>query len=164
MVEHSHIQEATACQGRSPEGGEGQMARILVVDDDVDFQVIMRRILEAEGYEVTIAQNGERALEMVRHGEPPDAVLLDVMMSTTLEGVDVARSIKEETAMEHVPIIMVSSIATSPYAAEFPDYEHMPIDGWFSKPVQPAVLLKTLRRLLSQTSEETTEDPGVGQT
>jgi CheY-like chemotaxis protein len=139
------------------------MPRILVVDDDVDFQVIMRRVLESEGYEVTIAENGDSALEMVREAEPPDVVLLDVMMSTTLEGVDVARTIKEDTALEHVPIIMVSSIATSPYAAEFPDYEHMPIDGWFSKPVQPSVLLKTLQRLLGQGSEETTGDFGVSQ-
>jgi len=132
------------------------MPKILVVDDDVDFQVIMRRMLEAEGYEVAIAENGDKALEMARQGELPDVVLLDVMMSTTLEGVDVARSIKGDPALQHVPIVMVSSIATSPQAAEFPDHEHIPIDGWFTKPVQRSVLLKTLERLLGQGSEETT--------
>jgi CheY-like chemotaxis protein len=130
------------------------MARILVVDDDVDFQVIMRRMLEAEGYEVSIAENGNQALEMVRRGEMPDVILLDVMMATTLEGVAVAREIKGDAALEDVPIIMVSSIATSPEAAEFPEYEHIPIDGWLSKPVQRDVLLKTLERFLSQGSEE----------
>lgn len=130
------------------------MARILVVDDDVDFQVIMRRMLEAEGYEVSIAENGNQALEMVRRGEMPDVILLDVMMATTLEGVAVAREIKGDAALEDVPIIMVSSIATSPEAAEFPENEHIPIDGWLSKPVQRDVLLKTLERLVSQGSEE----------
>jgi len=130
------------------------MARILVVDDDVDFQVIMRRMLEAEGYEVSVAENGNQALEMVRRGEMPDVILLDVMMATTLEGVAVAREIKGDAALEDVPIIMVSSIATSPEAAEFPEYEHIPIDGWLSKPVQRDVLLKTLERFLSQGSEE----------
>ncbi len=129
------------------------MAKILVVDDDVDFQVIMRRILETEGYEVAIAENGDRALEMVREGEPPDMVLLDIMMATTLEGVDVAREMKGDPALEEVPIIMISSIATSPHAAEFPDDEHIPIDGWISKPVQRDVLLKTLDRFLGQSSE-----------
>ena len=81
-------------------------------------------------------------------------ILLDVMMATTLEGVDVAREIKGDPALGHVPIIMVSSIATSPYAAEFPEDEHIPIDGWISKPVQRDVLLKTLERFLSQGSEE----------
>lgn len=132
------------------------MARILVVDDDVDFQVIMRRMLEAEGYEVSIAENGDEALELVRQGETPDVILLDVMMATTLEGVDVAREMKGDPALEDVPIIMVSSIATSPHAAEFPDDEHVPIDGWLSKPVQPSVLLKTLDRFLGEGAEETT--------
>jgi CheY-like chemotaxis protein len=132
------------------------MAKILVVDDDVDFQVIMRRILETEGYEVAIAENGDRALEMVRQGEPPDMVLLDIMMATTLEGVDVAREMKGDPALEDVPVIMISSIATSPHAAEFPDDEHIPINGWISKPVQRAVLLKTLERLLGQGTEQKT--------
>ena len=130
------------------------MSKILVVDDDVDFQVIMRRMLEGEGYEVSIAENGNQALEMVRRGEMPDVILLDVMMATTLEGVAVAREITGDAALEDVPIIMVSSIATSPEAAEFPEYEHIPIDGWLSKPVQRDVLLKTLERFVSPGSEE----------
>jgi CheY-like chemotaxis protein len=134
------------------------MARILVVDDDIDFQVIMRRILETEGYEVAIAPDGDKALEMVRRGEPPDIVLLDIMMATTLEGVDVAREMKGDPALEKMPIIMISSIATSPHAAEFPDDEHIPIDGWISKPVQRTVLLKTLERFLGQGPEETTQE------
>jgi chemosensory pili system protein ChpA (sensor histidine kinase/response regulator) len=137
------------------------MAKILVVDDDIDFQVIMRRILEGEGYEVAIAENGNEALEMVHQGEPPDMVLLDIMMATTLEGVDVARKMKSEPALENVPIIMISSIATSPHAAEFPDDEHIPIDGWISKPVQRTVLLKTLERFLAEDSEESMEDFGI---
>ena len=132
------------------------MARILVVDDDADFQVIMRRMLEGEGYEVAIAESGAGALQMLREDEPPDMVLLDIMMSTTLEGVDVAREMKGDPALEHVPIIMVSSIATSPQAAEFPVDEQIPIDGWLSKPVQRSVLLKTLARFLHQDSEEPT--------
>ncbi len=132
------------------------MAKILVVDDDVDFQVIMRRMLEAEGYEVAIAENGDEALEMGRQEEPPDMVLLDIMMATTLEGVDVAREMKGDPALENVPIIMVSSIATSPHAAEFPFDEQIPTDGWITKPVQREVLLKMLQRLLGEGSEDTT--------
>ncbi|HJX39471.1 MAG TPA: response regulator [Anaerolineae bacterium] len=130
------------------------MARILVVDDDPDFQVIMRRMLEGEGYEVAIAKNSDEALDMVRQSEPPDLVLLDVMMATTLEGVDVAREIKGDPTLEDLPIIMVSSIATSPHAAEFPEDE-VPIDGWITKPVQRSVLMKILDRFLGEGSEET---------
>jgi CheY-like chemotaxis protein len=132
------------------------MPKILVVDDDADFQIIMRRMLEAEGYDVATAENGDQALEVVRTTRPPDMVLLDVMMATTLEGVNVAREIKGDPALEHVPIIMVSSIATSPHASEFPDEERIPIEGWLSKPVSRSVLLKTLERVLAQRPEEST--------
>lgn len=132
------------------------MAKILVVDDDIDFQVIMRKMLEGEGYEVAIAEDGDSALQMMRQHEPPDLVLLDIMMATTLEGVDVARQMKSDPALEKVPIIMISSISTSPHAAEFPVDEHIPTDGWISKPVQRDVLLKILDRFLGSGAEETT--------
>jgi two-component system response regulator HydG len=129
------------------------MAKILVVDDDVDFQVIMRKMLEGEGYEVEIAADGDHALNVARQDEPPDLILLDVMMATTLEGVHVAREIKSDVTLEDIPIIMVSSIATSPHAADFPEDE-VPIDGWLTKPVQRSVLLKILDHFLGGEAEQ----------
>ena len=123
------------------------MPKILVVDDDPDFVLICRTVLEAEGYQVLEAANGSQGLEVMRQ-DRPDLMLLDVMMSTTLEGVDVCREIKSDPSLEDVPIVMISSIATSEYAGEFPDDEPIPIDAWISKPIQPAVLLKTIERFV----------------
>jgi CheY-like chemotaxis protein len=123
------------------------MSRILVVDDDPGFLLICRSILEAEGYQVLEATNGSKALEMVRQ-ERPDLVLLDVMMSTTLEGVDVSKEMKADPGLKGVPVVMISSIATSEYASAFPDDERIPIDAWITKPIQPEVLLKTIKRFL----------------
>ena len=123
------------------------MVKILVVDDDPDFVLVNRMILEAEGYEVIAAANGSEALETMRR-QRPDLVLLDVMMSTTLEGVTVSREIASDPDLKDVPIIMISSIATSEHAADFPDDERIPIAAWISKPIQPAVLLKTVRRFV----------------
>jgi CheY-like chemotaxis protein len=123
------------------------MAKILVVDDDPDFVLVNRMILEAEGYEVLEAASGSGALEIACQ-QQPDLILLDVMMSTTLEGVDVSREIESDPNLKDVPIIMISSIATSEYAADFPDDERIPIAAWISKPIQPAVLLKTVRRFV----------------
>ena len=123
------------------------MAKILVVDDDPDFVLVSRMILEAEGYEVIEAANGSEALETMRR-QRPDLILLDVMMSTTLEGVTVSREIASDPDLKDVPIIMISSIATSEHAADFPDDERVPIAAWISKPIQPAVLLKTVRRFV----------------
>jgi len=123
------------------------MPKILVVDDDPDFVLICRMILKAEGYQVLEAANGGQALESMRQ-EKPDLVLLDVMMSTTLEGVDVSKEMEADPNLRDVPIVMISSIGTSEYASEFPDDERIPIDSWISKPIQPEVLLKTVRRFV----------------
>jgi CheY-like chemotaxis protein len=123
------------------------MARILVVDDDPDFVLVCRMILEAEGYQVLEAANGSQALESMRQ-EKPDLVFLDVMMSTTLEGVDVSKEMKTDPKLKDVPVVMISSIGTSEYASEFPDDERIPIDAWISKPIQADVLLKTVRRFV----------------
>jgi CheY-like chemotaxis protein len=123
------------------------MAKILVVDDDPDFVLINRMILEAEGYEVLEAANGSEAMEMICQ-ERPDLILLDVMMSTILEGVDLSKAIESDPKIRDIPIVMISSIATSEYAADFPDDERIPIAAWISKPIQPAVLLKTVRRFV----------------
>jgi CheY-like chemotaxis protein len=127
--------------------GGVNMAKILVVDDDPDFVLVNRVILEAEGYEVLEAANGGEAMEMICQ-ERPDLILLDVMMSTILEGVDLSKTIESDPNLRDIPIVMVSSIATSEYAADFPDDEPVPIAAWISKPIQPAVLLKTVRRFV----------------
>lgn len=124
------------------------MAKILIVDDDPDFTHVSRTILGSEGYEVFTAYNGSEALEIARR-EKPDLMLLDVMMSTTLEGVDVCREVRSDPDLKDLPIIMISSIATTEYASDFPDDELIPIDTWISKPIQPAVLLKAVRRFVA---------------
>ena len=124
------------------------MAKILVVDDDPDFVLNSRAILEAEGYEVIDACNGSQALPLMRR-ERPDLILLDVMMSTTLEGLEVCREVRSDPDLQDVPIIMISSIASSEYASEFPEDELIPIDTWMPKPVEPTALLKAIRHFVA---------------
>jgi CheY-like chemotaxis protein len=125
------------------------MARILVVDDDPDFVEIARMILTSADYEVDSASDGDMALRMVKES-PPDLILLDVMMRGILDGVHVAHTLDQE-APEHIPVIMISSIASSPMAEMFPTDIYVPIDMWISKPVQPSDLLNKVRRLVEAT-------------
>jgi formate transporter len=123
-------------------------AQILVVDDDPDFVEISRKILTTEGYQVSSATDGEQALQAMKEKQP-DLLLLDVMMSTPLEGVNLARTMAADANLKTIPIIMISSIDSSEYANRLPDDMHIPIDAWISKPVNPDHLLNTVRRFLA---------------
>lgn len=125
------------------------MTRILVVDDDPDFVEITRTILEAKGYEVGTASSGAQALPAMRECIP-DLVLLDVMMSSVLDGVNLSHAMHVDPVLRQVPIIMISSIAESSSAGLFPTDEYVPIDAWISKPFQPDDLLKKVASLLGR--------------
>jgi len=129
------------------------MKKILVVDDDADYQMICETILKNAGYQVTQALNGSAAMEALRQ-DKPNLILLDVMMSTVLEGVEISKQIKANPRLKDVPVVMVSSIAKSEYAGSFPDDERIPIDGWLSKPIQPDVLLKTVKRFIGEAQSQ----------
>lgn len=124
------------------------MARILVVDDDPDFVEITRTVLETEGHVVLSAASGDEALAQMRQAKP-DLVLLDVMMSTILDGLSVSEEMYEDPDLKRIPIIMVSSISSTQHAAAFPTDRYVPIDAWISKPVRPDDLRATVRKVLA---------------
>ena len=125
------------------------MAKILVVDDDPDFVEITRIILENNGYDVVSASDSEEAIEKMRSNKP-DLVLLDIMMSQPLDGVEVSKKMLEDDNLKKVPIIVVSSITDSPHLAEFPSNEYLPLDDWITKPAQPEDLLAKISKYLKR--------------
>lgn len=123
------------------------MGRILVVDDDPDFVDIVRAVLVADGHEVATAANGDQAIKSMRK-QKPDLVLLDVMMSYVLDGLDVTHKMAEDPGLRKIPVIMISSITATRESSLFPTDEHVSIDDWMSKPIDPAVLRKRVGQLL----------------
>ena len=81
--------------------------KILVVDDNIDSIMILRSILESQGFTVLTAQSGLEALEIVAR-EIPDLVLLDVTMPQ-ISGIEVLERIKTTHATSKVPVIMVTA-------------------------------------------------------
>ncbi len=77
---------------------------VLVVDDDVRILRMMKRMLELEGFQATIANNGEMALKTFEK-ENPDLVLLDIMMPD-IDGYTVCQRLRE---FSQVPVIMVTA-------------------------------------------------------
>jgi CheY-like chemotaxis protein len=124
------------------------MAKVLVVDDDPDFVRVTSKVLEKAGHTVTSASNGAKALKAMRQ-DPPDVVLLDIMMSYILDGLDVSREMAEDPLLKDVPVIMVTSLTGVKGSGAFPSDEYIPVDEWLSKPVDPETLLARVNEALS---------------
>jgi len=124
------------------------MSKILVVDDDPDFVEATRIVLEGAGHEVVSAASGDESLRVVR-AEKPDLILLDVIMSSILDGLNVSQQLQDDPEHKDIPIIMVTSIANTDYAALFPTDEYVHINAFLTKPVLPDRLLQEVTRLLA---------------
>jgi CheY-like chemotaxis protein len=124
------------------------MAKVLVVDDDPDFVKVTTKVLEKAGYAVVSASNGAKALKVMRE-QAPEVVLLDIMMSYILDGLDVSREMAEDPALKDIPVIMVTSLTGVKGSGMFPTDEYVPVDEWLSKPVDPDTLLARVSQALS---------------
>lgn len=124
------------------------MATVLIVDDDPDFVRVTTRVLKSGGYEVTSAPNGAKALAAMRKARP-DVVLLDIMMSYVLDGLDVSREMANDPALKDIPVLMVTSLTGVKGSGVFPTDEYVPVDEWLTKPVDPDTLLGRVRAALA---------------
>lgn len=82
--------------------------KVLVVDDEADTARTYSDILSTEGYDVTIASTGERALSMI-DGYRPDIILLDIMLPGK-DGIEVARELSRRGDAEHIPIVIITAL------------------------------------------------------
>jgi CheY-like chemotaxis protein len=82
--------------------------RILVVDDDHDYQATVRLILEAAGYEVSSAYSEPEGLDVARL-EQPDVILLDIIMPG-MDGFETLEQIKSDPEMRDIPVIVISAL------------------------------------------------------
>ncbi|NLS76564.1 MAG: response regulator [Chloroflexi bacterium] len=123
------------------------MPTILVVDDDPDFVEWVRLVLEPQGHQILTAPNGQSGLRLAEEAQP-DLVLLDVIMSSVLDGLRMSQQMRESAACRGIPILMVTSIANTDYAELFPTDEYIHIDDFISKPIAPQELVARVRCLL----------------
>ena len=123
------------------------MPKILVVDDDPDFIKITRTILQSRNYQVITAANGEQGLEIMRK-EKPDLVILDIMMSYILDGLDARRQMAADQDLKSIPVIMVTSLTGERVRSELPSDQYIPASEWIHKPIDPDKLLANVKKAL----------------
>jgi class 3 adenylate cyclase/CheY-like chemotaxis protein len=118
-------------------------ARILVVDDNPTNVDILRTRLNAHGYEVITAADGEQAQAVARE-QQPDLILLDVMMPK-VDGLTACRALKADPALAFMPIIMVTAKADSKDIVAGLDAG---ADEYLTKPVDHAALVARVSSML----------------
>lgn len=115
------------------------MAKVLVIDDEQSIRMLMVAILEDEGHTVVQAADGYQGLDLLEQ-ERPDIVIMDIMMPG-IDGRETLHRMRDESAYDHVPVIMVSAGAF-----------HAPEDAaaFMRKPFDLTTFLATLNRVLNE--------------
>jgi CheY-like chemotaxis protein len=127
---------------------------VLLVDDDVDLLDINRMTLEAAGFVVLTAENGEDAMRIAT-SKRIDVAVLDVMMTTPTEGFVLARQLRQDDRTKQIPLLMLTSVNTENEAqgsfVRFTDRDRdnqwLPVDRFVDKPIKPEDLVSTVRTL-----------------
>jgi len=84
--------------------------KILLAEDDIQLVDMYNRKFELDGYETTIAEDGQKAIDMLKDGYVPDVAILDVMMPM-VDGLQVLKYMKEQKELEDVIVIMLTNLS-----------------------------------------------------
>ncbi len=117
---------------------------ILVVDDNKITTKLLRRYLEANGYEAKEAYDGIDCLEKVDERQP-DAIVLDVMMPR-MDGYETARKLKENENTRHIPVVIVTAL--NDVQNQLKSIESG-ADDFLSKPIEEKLLIAKVKLLSS---------------
>jgi DNA-binding response OmpR family regulator len=117
--------------------------RILVVDDEPDILNLTKMILAKRGYQVTVASDGEEALQKAQ-AEAPDLILLDLVMPGK-SGLEVCRILKSEPKTKHIPVVMSTVLGRE---VDRTLTKEAGADGHFTKPFTGVALLTEVKRQL----------------
>ncbi|UCF96061.1 MAG: response regulator [Spirochaetaceae bacterium] len=129
------------------------MAKIMIIDDDLDLAEDLSFMLKNAGHETSTRDDTEGVVALLMENRP-DLVILDVMFpENPAGGFDLAREIRNTPAIKDLPVILLTAINQ-----EFPmdfssrdiDPEWMPVQDFLEKPVAPEVLLEKVDDLLKR--------------
>ena len=120
-------------------------ARILVAEDVQTISLWIRRILEARGWEVAVAEDGEQCLEMARD-LLPDVIILDIMMPK-MHGIEVLKQLKSDDRLKDIGVIVCTS---KDFATELNLVQELGAEAVINKPIDQNELVSNVRRLTGQ--------------
>jgi CheY-like chemotaxis protein len=124
--------------------------KVLIAEDNPVNRELLRELLENRGYEVEEACDGEEAMQMLGQNRP-DILLLDLGMPK-LNGFEVVKKVRENTQLASLPVMAVTAYAMRGDREKTIDAG---FDGYLSKPINAAALVRELDRVLMSTNSRT---------
>jgi CheY-like chemotaxis protein len=122
-----------------------QRPTILIVDDDPDLLESLAAFLDAQGYRVVRARDSQEGLRLAR-SEPPDLIVMDIMMRERTEGLFAVQEIRRTPALAGVPVFVLSALYEKAPEFRVPaDAAWLAHDEFFAKPVDLPVFLEKVR-------------------
>jgi len=123
-------------------------AKILLIDDDVDFVEATKIVLESKPYEVIVAYEGNEGLRKARE-EKPDLIILDVIMPVK-DGFTAAEELKRDTELSKIPVVMLTSYAERGGETSIAASRGLTLEAedYIDKPVKPEELLARVEKQL----------------
>lgn len=131
------------------------MSSILIVDDEKGVRFVVRKILEAEGYQVTEARSGRNCLKKLEK-ETPDLILLDIMMPG-MSGWETLKEIKNDPDLTGIPVAMLTVKKIS--ADTMKKEEIGGLVDYITKPFSKEGLTESIRKILETSSEIESKKP-----
>jgi CheY-like chemotaxis protein len=127
--------------------------KILIIEDDIDLVVAIKRILESKGYNAIVAYDPDEGAEKLRQ-ENPDLIILDVMFGSKGEstGFNFAQNLRLDKKFSSIPVLMLTAINLEKSDFKFSpetDGEYLPVDAFLDKPVHSEDLLMKVAELIS---------------
>ena len=117
--------------------------RVLIADDEANLLISLEYLLQRQGYEVSLARDGDQAMSMIRQ-QQPDLVVLDASMPGQ-SGYEVCQQVRADPALRHVRIVMLSAKAR---ATDIAKGKALGADAFIVKPFSTDDLLNQVRLLL----------------
>ena len=130
--------------------------KILVVDDEEDILELIRHNLAREGYRIVCAATGESALTK-SNNEKPDLIVLDLMLPG-IDGLQVARRLKDDVRTRHIPIIMLTAKGEE---ADVVTGLELGADDYITKPFSPRVLIARIRAVIRRHDKNNEDDNSI---
>ena len=121
---------------------------ILIIDDEPDTLTYFSSLLQDEGFDTRVAENGDVAIKMVQESRP-DLITLDITMPQT-SGVRCYRELRGNEEWKSIPVIMITGVSEDFRGFISSRKQVPPPDGYLTKPIDEKELIELINKLLAE--------------